>query len=73
MPDLFRLRDPFPRRRRRLAERHLAVDEVAKVRVWGFLDGVCAKVTEYLVSLGFTNELAASSGPTLVLSSPGLP
>ena len=73
MPALFRLRDPFPRRRRRLAEWHLAVDEVAKIRVWGFLDSVCAKVSEYDVSAGFTNELAASSGPTLVVSSPGLP
>ena len=63
MPALFRLKEPFARRRRRLVERQLKIDRVVGFCVRNSLNNACAKVTEH----------AASPGPTLIVSLPGLP
>jgi len=65
---LFRLMEPFSRRRRRPIDRHLAVDAVVGFCVRDFLDGARAKVTEYGAFPGFTAEHAALPGLTLVES-----
>jgi hypothetical protein len=62
MPALFRLKEPFARSRRRLVERQLAIDKVARFCVRDSLNSTCAKVTEH----------APSPGPPLFVSSPGL-